>query len=63
MIYTTKDISCYNVVTNNGCYCLKYYIYLKHVVKRFKHFNIKLTTTNNFILNIINKTYKLISFN
>ncbi len=44
MIYTTKDISCYNVVTNNGDYCLKYYVYLKHVVKRFERSNIKLTT-------------------
>ncbi len=44
MIYTTKDISCYNVVTNNGDYYLKYYVYLKHVVKRFERSNIKLTT-------------------
>ncbi len=64
MIYTNqKNISRYNVVTNNRIFNLKYLCYFNNVIKGFEPFNIKLITTNDFILNIINKTYKLIGFN
>ncbi len=61
MIYTNqKNISRYNVVTNNRNLILCCF---NNVIKGFEPFNIKLIIINDFILNIINKTYKLISFN